>query len=40
VLYLNPGSPTDHRRAEWPSFAFLHVRDDGTVDAEHVWLRF
>jgi putative phosphoesterase len=39
VLFLNPGSPTDHRRAEWPSFAFLHVRDDGTVDAEHVWLR-
>ena len=38
VLYLNPGSPTDYRRAERPSFAFLHVRDDGTVDAEHVWL--
>jgi len=38
VLYLNPGSPTDHRRAERPSFAILHVRDDGSVDAEHVWL--
>jgi uncharacterized protein len=38
VLYLNPGSPTDYRRAQGPSFALLHVRDDGTVDAETVWL--
>lgn len=38
VLYLNPGSPTDYRRAKGPSFALLHVRDDGTVDAEIVYL--
>jgi len=36
VLYLNPGSPTDHRRAPRPSFGLLHL--DGQLRGEIVWL--
>jgi putative phosphoesterase len=36
VLYLNPGSPTDCRRAPRPSCAVLHL--DGVVRGEIVWL--
>lgn len=36
VLYLNPGSPTDRRRAPRPSCGLLHL--DGMVRGEIVWL--
>jgi hypothetical protein len=36
VLYLNPGSPTDPRRATAPSFAILTV--GRRVEAEIIWL--
>jgi putative phosphoesterase len=36
VLYFNPGSPTDCRRAPRPSFGILHV--DGEVRGEIRWL--
>lgn len=37
TLLLNPGSPTDPRRAPAPSFAWLWV-EDGAARAEHVFL--
>ena len=37
VLLLNPGSPTDRRRAPWPSYASLEL-GDGRVDARIVRL--
>ncbi len=37
VLLLNPGSPTDRRRAPWPSYASLELAD-GRVDARIVRL--
>lgn len=36
VLMLNPGSPTDKRRAPRPSFALLRITDH--LDAEIVYL--
>lgn len=37
VLLVNPGSPTDPRRAAAPSYAWLAVGPGG-VEAEHVFL--
>lgn len=37
ALLVNPGSPTDPRRAPRPSFAWLRV-EAGRVEAEHVYL--
>lgn len=36
VLYFNPGSPTDRRRALRPSCGLLHV--DGEIRGEVIWL--
>ena len=33
---LNPGSPTERRRAPYRSYALLDVRDDGSFDVEIV----
>jgi hypothetical protein len=38
LLLLNPGSPTERRRAPFHSFAWLEVADDGAVSAEIVRL--
>jgi putative phosphoesterase len=36
LLLLNPGSPTERRRAPFRSLALLHLDEDGTVLAELV----
>lgn len=36
VLLVNPGSPTERRRAPRPSFAWLHAADGGPLRAEVV----
>jgi predicted phosphodiesterase len=38
LLLLNPGSPTERRRAPTRSLAWLDVDDDGTLSARIVEL--
>jgi uncharacterized protein len=38
LLLLNPGSPTERRRAPWQSYAELAIEEDGALDARIIRL--